>query len=563
VTRALTLGLATCLVALAPACRKKADVSPDSGTTGPAPTADWLAGRYVEAPDAGTPRAGGTLTLRVNMEPTGLTRLHDQMAEGTMVRLTVGPLYETLARVDPQHPDGPLLPVLAERWEESADHLTLTVRLRAGVQFHDGSPLTARDFKAVVDLVQNPKNATAAIRSYLEALDSVATPDERTLVVKWKHPYFLATRTFLGAIPAMPAKAIAGDFDALAIHRAPIGTGPFRFDKWEPGASMTYVRNEAYWGPKAWVDRVVVRFVKDETVAAQLWERGEFDLVTRIPPTVWRSVEAPVEGNRWAITGYHRVALVENTYTWLGWNERRPAFADARVRKALAHLYPREQVARIVDLGLEPSTTCPYYALSNSCDPQVTPLATDEKAARALLDAAGWKDTDGDGVRDRDGAPLRFTFLTTTYSVKMGKLLPLFQEALRKAGVEADIERIDPGAYSSRVRARDFDVIAMSWSSPDAVQDLFQIFHSSQAKEGSNSVGYANPAVDALLEQIRAEFDPQARAALERQVHRRLYEDQVYLFLSLRPQLDAVKTRVHGLAPSLAWYRLQDAWLSE
>jgi len=220
-------------------------------------------------------------------------------------------------------------------------------------------------------------------------------------------------------------------------------------------------------------------------------------------------------------------------------------------------------VARLVDLGLEPPTTCPYYVHSAGCDPTIAPIPTDEKAARALLDEAGWKDTDGDGLRDRGGVPLRFTFLTTTYSVKMGKLLPLYQEALRRVGVEADIERIDPGAYSSRVRARDFDVIAMSWSTTDAVQDVYQLFHSSQVKEGSNSVGYASPAMDALLEQIRTEFDPRARAALERKVHRLLADDQVYLFLSLRPQLDAMKTRVHGLKPSIAWYRLQDAWLSD
>lgn len=561
--RALGSALLVGLVVASAGCRKKPDLSADAGPPGPVPTSAWLAGTLPAPRPGETPKKGGTFTLRVNVEPTGLTRIHDQMAEGTMVRLTVGPLYETLARVDPRNPAGPLLPLLAQAWEESDDHLVLTVHLRAGVRFHDGSAFSARDMKAVVDVIRNPKNATAAVRSYLDELDSLTVKDELTLVLKWKRPYFLANRTFLGAIPAMPAKALEGDFDQLAIHRAPIGTGPFRFEKWEPGASMSYVRNDAYWGDKAWLDRVVIRFVKDETVAAQLWERGEFDLMTRIPPTVWRGVESATEANRWAITGYSRSAFVENTYSWIGWNERRPVFSDVRVRRALAMLYPRDQVARLVDLGLEPPTTCPYYAASTSCDPTVPVIPNDEAAAKKLLDEAGWKDSNGDGIRDREGLPLRFTFLANTYSVKMGKLLPLYQESLRRVGIEADIERIDPGAYNSRVRARDFDVIALSWSSTDAVQDLFQIFHSSQAEAGSNSVGYSNPEVDALLEQIRTEFDPQARAALERKVHRKLYDDQVYLFLSLRPQLDAVKTRVRGLVPSLSWYRLQDVWLAE
>jgi peptide/nickel transport system substrate-binding protein len=560
--RALFAGFAMCLVLGGCNCQRKSKAA-DPSATAPTPSAAWLEGRLPAPPAGEAPKRGGTFTLRVNIEPSGLTRLHDRMAEGTMARLTVGPIYETLGRVDPRAPDGPLLPLLARSWEESDDHLTLTVHLRPGVRFHDGSPLTARDFKAVVDVIQEPKNATAAMRTYLADLDSVATPDDLTLVVKWKKPYFLANRTFLGSVVAMPARSLQGDFDTLPIHRAPIGTGPFRFEKWEAGSSMTYVRHEDYWGQKAWVDRVVVRFVKDDTVAVQLWEQGAFDLMTRIPPTVWRAVEAPIEANRWAITGYQRSLFLENTYTWMGWNQRRPFFVDPRVRRALAMLYPREQVARLVDLGLEPPTTCPYYASSQSCDPSIQPIATDADGAQRLLDEAGWMDADGDGLREKDGVPLRFTFLASSYSVKLGKLLPLFQEALRKAGVAADIERIDPSAYSSRVRARDFDVITMSWSSTDAVQDVFPIFHSSQAKDGSNAVGYANPEVDALLERIRTEFDPEARAALERQVHRKLFDDQVYLFLSLRPQLDAVKNRVRGLEPSVAWYRLQDVWLAE
>ncbi len=560
--RASAVALVLALAAAAAGCRKGEERA-SAAPPGPVPTAGWLSGALPAAPAGEQPRPGGTLTVRVNVEPAGLTRLHDQMAEGTMVRLTMGPLYETLARVDPAAPAGPLLPLLAERWDESDDHRTLTVRLRAGVRFHDGTPLTARDVKAVIDVTMNPKNAAAAVRSYLEGLGAVVARDDRTLVVTWRTPSVFAARTLLGGVPVMPAKALEGGFDTLAIHRAPIGTGPFRFEAWEPGVSMTYARNDAYWGPKAWLERVVFRFVKDETVAAQLWERGAFDLMTRIPPSVWRSVEAPTEANRWAITGYHRAAFLENTYSWLGWNERRPVFADARVRRALAMLYPRDQVARLVDLGLEPPTTCPYEPSSPGCDPTVAVIATDEAAAAALLDAAGWRDSDGDGVRDRDGAPLRFTFLASAYSVKMGRLLPLYQEALRRAGVDADIERIDPGAYGSRVRARDFDVIAMSWSTTDAVIDLYPVFHSSQAAGGSNSVGYSSPRVDALLEQIRGEFDPQARAALERQVHRAVHDDQVYLFLSRRPQLDAAKVRVRGLSPGVTWYRLQDVWLAE
>src|SRR6185295_605440 len=109
----------------------------------------------------------------------------------------------------------------------SPDHLILSVHLRKGVRFHDGSTFSSKDVKAVVDVVRDPKNATKAIASYFADLDTLTAPDEHTVMVKWKKPYFLANRNFLTALPMMPAKALVGDFDTLAINRAPIGTGPW------------------------------------------------------------------------------------------------------------------------------------------------------------------------------------------------------------------------------------------------------------------------------------------------------------------------------------------------
>lgn len=539
------------LVALAGCrCAEKGGV-PDAGA--PGPDAAWLAGRL--GPETGSPRDGGTLVVRLPLEPNGLTRLHDRFNEGTMARLTVGALYETLARVDHSRPGGPLVPLLAERWEESGDHLSLTVHLRDGVRFHDGTPLTSRDVKATADLVLDPSRPTAAFRASLDALAAVETPDAHTVVVRWKRPWFLSARTFLAALPVMPAHALEGDFDTLPIHRAPIGTGPFRFAKWEPGVALTLERHEG----RAHVERLVFRFVKDDTAAVQAWERGEFDVMTRVPAAAWRGSEA----QPWAWRGYQRVAFAENAYAWIGFNQRQPRFADARVRRALGLLFPADLVAKTVDLGLEPRVTCPYYPESPSCDPSVLPLAFDVPAARALLDEAGFRDADGDGVREREGERLAFSFLAAAQSTKMAKVLPLYLDALKEAGIDARIETVDVSAYMGRVRAHDFDAMALSWSAPDLVQDLYPALHSSQAEGGQNFLGFADPEVDALLEKIRVEFDEGARHALEQALHRRVYEQQAYLFMGRRPALDALKRRVHGLVPSLAGYDYAAAWVQD
>lgn len=524
----------------------------------------WLRGELPPEATAGTPRKGGVLTIRVAVEPSGLNYLHDQHAEGWMARYTLGTVYQTLAELDrTSHPKYELRPLLAESWTESEDHLKLVVKLRKGVRFHDGSPFSARDVKASLDAVLDPTHLTARIRSSYVDLEACQVIDDSTVVVTWKKPYFLANRNFLSGLPIFPAKSLKGDFDRLAVNRAPIGTGPFRFGSWETGRAITFTRNEDYWGPKAWLDGYVVRFIKDHTVATQLWERGEVDLMTQIQPLVWRSLEESRPENRWALEGYYRIYFLENGYSWIGWNEQRPFFADVRVRQALARLFPHQQVAHHIDLDLEPTTTCPYYREGRSCDPTVRLVPHDPREAVSILDKAGWRDTNGDGVLDKDGVPFKFSILVNPYSVRMTKLAPLLQEQLRRVGIEMEIDRAESAVFFERLRKHQFDAAAMAWSSLDVEQDSFQIFHSSQAQGGSNYVSYANPRVDELLERIRVEFDSAKREKLEHELHRTLYEDQVYLFLSSRPVLDAAKRRVKGLRPSLAWYDLRQVWLDD
>jgi peptide/nickel transport system substrate-binding protein len=531
--------LASALLVAGCTCKPKPS-PPDAG-----PDADWLAGRL--APETSTPKKGGTLVVRLALEPNGLTRLHDQFSEGTMTRITVGPIYETLARSI----DGVAVPSLATKWVEN--DLTLTISLREGVTFHDGAPLTSADVKATLDLVMDSTKPTAGFRSSLETLKSIDAPDAHTVVVRWSKPSFLATHTVLTALPILPAHALTGDFDTLPLHRAPIGTGPFKFERWEPGVSLSYVRADE----RASLDRIVFRFVKDDVAAMQAFEKGEFDVMTRVSPQAWRALES----QPWAWRGYQRVRFTENAYVWIGFNQRLPLFANVQVRRALAAAYPADVIEHSVDLGLEPRTSCPWASHSKSCDPNVKPIVFDLDVAKAVLADAGWNDSDHDGVLDRRGQRFSFSFLIAAQSVKMNKLVPLYVDTLKQVGVEARISTVDVSAYMSRVRAHDFEAMALSWSAADVVQDNFDQFHSSQTEQGSNYVGYRNPEVDALLERIRGELDPLARTALEREAHRRIFEDQAYLFMGQRPSLDAVKRSVHGVRPSLAGYDFAAMWL--
>lgn len=469
-----------------------------------------LAGCKKPAPDT------TTLTVRLPSEPVGLTRLHDRFADGTMTRITLGPLYETLAGR------------LAKSWSSEGD--TLTIALREDVRFHDGTPFSSADVKATLETILNPANATANFREPLSTLSAIDTPDAHTVVLHWSRPYFFADYTVLHAVPMLPAHALTGAWDTLPIHRAPIGTGPFRFEKWEPGSSISYVRADA----RAHVPRIVFRVVKDDVAARTAWERGEFDVFPRMSPADWNALAK----TPWA----KREKTDDNAYVWLGFNQRLPQFRDVKTRVALAMLFPYARVDETVTLGVEPRTTCPYFA-AESCDPRVTPLAFDPAGAKALLAESGW--VLKDGTLEREGVKLSFAFLIPSQSARMTKTLPLYVDVLKSAGIDARIETVDISAYMSRVRPHDFDAIALSWSSQDAAQDNFANFHTGAP---SNFVGYSNPEIDALLEQIRVTSDDAARHGLEREVHRRLYADQVYLFLGRPPLLDGFKKRVTGIS---------------
>jgi len=473
--------------------------------------------------------------------------------------MTQGRIYETLLRIDSRdHPRYRLLPSAAESYEESPDHLTFTFRLRAGMRFHDGHPVEAHDLVATLDRVLDPTLPTASARSSFLEVAGYRALDERTFQVRLSRPYFLFFRQLATTLPILPKHLIeAGDFRANPLHRAPVGSGPWRFSGWKTQREIVFERNDDYWGRKPWLERLVLRIVPDPTVAAQLFERGEFDLMTQIPHSTWVAMPQ----SRRLVTDYHRIRFFPKNYEWVGWNARRAVFADKRVRRAMALLFDREAFNRALLFGLEQPTTCHFYQDGPDCDPALRPLPYAPEEAARLLAEAGWTDGDGDGVLDRDGIPFRFTFLAPANSVFLSKLSLALQQACRKAGIEMEIATLEWAAYLERIHARDFDACSMAWGDTDVESDPHAVWHSSQAESGSNFVGFVNPEADALIERARTEFDPARRSALFRELGRILYDEQPYMWLNVRPDLEAVHKRVRGLSPSLNFYDFSSVWI--
>ncbi|MBL8922199.1 MAG: hypothetical protein JNJ54_25340 [Myxococcaceae bacterium] len=547
-TRRLALLL---LLLVAVGCgRCRSASSTDARLAGP--TRAWLEG-VVEG-ETGAPERGGALVVRAMTEPVTLNGLEGATSRDTWtLRITRNLVTESLIAIEPK--TLALVPQLAERWQDSDDHRTTTFWLRRDARFHDGAPFSAKDVIATFDAVMDSRRPTGAVRQDFGALSSFQALDDFTVELRWRAPSPFALRQ-VAKLPMLQKAQLEGDWGLLA--KAPLGTGPYKVERWEKGARVTLARVG-----EAWLDHIVFRFVKDHTVAAALLERGEFDVMTTVQPALWRALEAPGAKNAWAQQGYRRIVSVDNSYSYIAWNEARPVFQDAQVRRGLGHLYPAQVVERTVDLGLETPTTCPFWALGPQCAPDVTALPFSIPAAQALFADAGFVDADGDGVRERGATRLAFTFLLPTTSVRLGKVVPLYQEQAKAAGVEVTIEPVDVATLNARVHARDFDVVSRVWTESDLESDQFGTFHSSARDGGSNFVGYESAEADWLMEAIRGEWDEPKRRELERALHRRLYADQPYLFMTSRRSLDLAKRRVHGLEPSLVWYDLRRVWVDE
>jgi len=522
--------------------------------------ADWQEGRLPVSVYEGEPQKGGTMVVRLDQEPPSLDKLTDSaLAIDWLLERKV---LESMAELDAsKHPDYSLKPALATDWNISPDQLTYTFHLRRGVKWHDGAPFSGRDVVATLRKIQDPSVRAMHLRNNFEDLADISTApgDDFTVIAHYRKPYFLAFRA-LATLSIYPAHLLetAGDMMHSPMHRAPVGTGPFRFEEWKSGDRISFVRNDQYWGRKAHLDRVVYRIVPDSAVAFQLLKRGEFDLYLQLQPQQWaRDLEAA--GLKASL---YRIKFFNPNYNWIGWNEERPYFSDPRVRQAMNYVIDTEGIRNSFLLGLDRPTTCIFYLESSACDRSLVPRPYDPAQAARLLDEAGWRDHDGDGLRDKDGVPFRFTFLMNSDSVFLAKLAPYLQQELRKLGVEMEIRKVDWALFVQLVGEHRFDAMSLRWGNSDVVQDPYEIWHSSQAKDGSNFVSFKNAEADALIEQARATLDDARRNELYRKLGRLLYEEAPYTFLYNRPSLDAVRVGVRGIRPSVAWYDMQDVWLA-
>ena len=434
-------------------------------------------------------------------------------------------------------------PALAERWTLSDS--AVTFRLRDDLDWHDGTPVTARDVAFTFERAKDPAFASPLAAAYLVNVESVEVLGDHELRFEFTAPHSEPLQDFFW--PPIPAHLLS-DVDATEMARAsfnrePIGNGPYRFVRWDANQRLVFTANpdypESLGGPPE-IGEVIYRIIPDQTTMLAELLRGGIEVDGPLAPSQADRVEAA--------EGVELQSFPWRQFTYIGWNTRRPQFADPAVRRALTMAIDREAIVRAVLEGhgsVASGPIPPWHRLS----PDLEPLPHEPDAAAAALERAGWTDVDGDGVRDKDGVRLAFDLLTNQRSPIYGDVARIIQSNLRDVGVEAVPTPREWQSVLASHRGRDFDAVLTNWVLDGFRVDPRPLFHSSQVEieNSANRSSYANPVADSLMD-LGARTTDEARAAeIWAEFARILQEDQPFTFMFWQEELAGVSRRLAGV----------------
>ncbi len=476
-----------------------------------------------------------TIYMNLGAEPGTLNPIISN--DGSVSAITYNKIYEFL--VDRDYDTLEVKPMLSERWDISPDKMRYRFYLKKGVTWSDGVEFTADDVVYSYNRIMDPKVSSAELKVYYIDIKSCKKINKYTVEFTYSRPYYLAL-IFCGNMPIMPKHIFddGTDFNTHKKNRFPIGTGPYKFERWETGKSITLVLNERYRGTKPEIRKVVYKIIAEESVALQMLKKGEIDVMGV------RDIEWVRQTNSKKFTdNFYKLKYYLPYFSYIGWNSRRPYFKDRRVRLAMTQLINSKEILDKLLFGLGEIVTGPFYIFGKSNNTNLKPWPYDPERAKQLLKEAGWIDRDGDGILDKDGIKFSFVFTISSGSKFAERLVSIIKEDFAKAGIDMEIDRFEWAVFLDKIQSRNFDATALGWSDPDFQDDPYQIWHSSQIQSGSNYIGFSNKEADQIIETARKEFDENKRIKMYHRFHEILYYEQPYTFLYTSPALAVVSKR--------------------
>jgi peptide/nickel transport system substrate-binding protein len=436
---------------------------------------------------------------------------------------------------------------LATSWEHSEDYRTWTIHLRTDVRWHDGVPVTAHDVKFTLDLLEHPDVLGIDMNPDVE---STVALDDTTIVITYNK-----NRDSLDSWTCYYPKHLLENLEPKDISswdfwKQPVGNGPYRYVRHVPKTMMELEANPDYYAAPPAIQRVVIKF--GEPNLTELLS-DNVDVIHYANP-----IAALALADDPRFRTYHAINSLFNRGIF--WSQTDPLFRDASVRRALTLAIDRRELLRVLNMPeYIPIPDAPYTGRMLKRGELPEPLPYDPVEAGRLLDAAGWRDTDGDGIRKKQGQEFRFNALVPSL-LGWEPMAVLVQDNFRRIGVGMDIQMLNFSVVRARVDAARGDLSAIFFlfgSRPDRLQEYFG---------PSSIIGYHNPEVYPLIDQIAGAVDPDDVDRIYRQIAEILIEDQPVTFLMPRVVIFIAHRRLRGLSDPFRVVparHMEDLWIEE
>ncbi|AWK85927.1 ABC transporter substrate-binding protein [Azospirillum thermophilum] len=465
-------------------------------------------GAAVLAPAAGWAQARTDMVVGMQLEPPHLDPTAG--AAAAIKEVTYVNLFEPLARIDA---DGNVVPALAERWTVSEDGLTYSFHLRPGARFHDGAPCDSAAVRFSLDRARGADSVNAQ-KSWFAPIASIETPDARTVVVTLSRPDGL----FLFHMASGDA-AIVSPQSAATNKQKPVGTGPFKFDRWVAGDRVVLVRNPDYDGPKPALERVSFRFIADPAAQVAALKAGDIDSFPQFG--TYEALPQFRNDPKYSVT----VGTTEGE-TLLAINNARKPFDDVRVRRAISHAIDRKTLIEGVLFGTGTAIGS-HFPPHRAGHVDLTSLYPyDPKKAKALLAEAGYP----------NGIDATLRLPPPVYARRSGELIAAM---LAEAGIRAKIEPMEWAAWLEKVfKGKDYDLTVVAHTEPLDI-DIYA--------RPDYYFGYRSERFNALQAELDRTQDAAKRAALYGQQQTVLAEDAVNAFLFMLPLATVQNANVQGM----------------
>jgi peptide/nickel transport system substrate-binding protein len=445
--------------------------------------------------------------IRVGLDVDAGT-MDPRLARDTSARRVVEIAFDGLVNLNASlEPE----PALAKSWE-NPDDVTWVFHLRDNVTFHDGTPFTAKDVKFTYDTILD-ENFNAPYRSLYTPIQSVEVIDDHTVKFTLNQPYApLLAYLNLGIVPEHLARN-----EGFASN--PVGTGPYKLVKWNKNNKIEFAVNENHWAGEPKTAKVVYFIIPDNTTRVAALEAGDVDLV--------HSPLSPQDIQR--LKGDNRFVVEETSglgFTYLNFNQQSEILSDLTVRKAIAHLINKQSISRDIYQGMDKEGTSPIIPPSWAFSDQVTDYPYDIEKAKQLFADAGWTDSNGDGILDKNGKKMTIELSTHTEDPNRIQTVEFLQYELSGVGIDVQVSTTEWPTFSTGLINNSFDIALVGWLGlVDPDRAMYNQFHS----EGGNNYGkYSNARVDELLEQGRTTLNQQKRADIYQEAAQIINDEVAY-----------------------------------